>query len=111
MFGGLGKSVHTSVNAARRSACATVLMVLCSLPLAATPPAQQMTLDEAEALIDAGKYVKVLDYALDAVKRDPESFEANFLLGLTLHKGEGNLPLAQYRLEKAKTIAMARGGY
>src|SRR5579872_3361097 len=110
MFGRVGKSVHTSVNAARRSACTTVLTVLCSVPLAATPPAH-MTLDEAETLIDAGKYVKVLDYALDAVKRDPESFEANFLLGLTLHKGEGNLPLSQYRLEKAKTIAMARGGY
>src|ERR1039457_6831005 len=78
------------------------------LPLAAAP---EMTFEEAQALIEAGKYVKVLDYALNAVRRNPESFEAQYLLGLTLHRGEGNLPLSQYRLEQAKRIVRERGGY
>jgi tetratricopeptide (TPR) repeat protein len=88
----------------RKIAC---LLFVSMLPLAAAP---DMSFEEAQALIEAGKYVKVLDYALDAVRKNPESFEAQYLLGLTLHRGEGNLPLAQYRLEQAKRIAMQRGG-
>src|SRR5260370_41548997 len=91
--------------AARVAVCALFVSLL---PLAAAP---QMSFEEAQALIEAGKYVKVLDYALDTVRRNPESFEGQYLLGLTVHRGEGNLPLAQYRLEQAKRIVRERGGF
>src|SRR5258708_34356751 len=78
--------------AARVAVCALFVSLL---PLAAAP---QMSFEEAQALIEAGKYVKVLDYALDAVRRNPESFEGQYLLGLALDRGEGDLPLAQYPL-------------
>jgi tetratricopeptide (TPR) repeat protein len=102
----LSEPCASASGRAWRIAACTLFVSL--LPLAAAP---QMSFEEAEALIEAGKYVKVLDYALDAVRRNPESFEGQYLLGMTLHRGEGNLPLAQYRLEQAKRIVTQRGGY
>src|SRR5258708_32334392 len=103
---GRGSEKHRSGDLCHRIAFCALFASL--LPLAAAP---QMSFEEAQALIDAGKYVKVLDYALDAVRRNPESFECQYLLGLTLHRGEGNLPLAQCRLEQAKRIVRERGGF
>jgi tetratricopeptide (TPR) repeat protein len=78
------------------------------LPLMAAP---SMTFPEADEQLKQGKYVEVLEFALETLRHDPDSFPALYLLGAALHRGEGNLPLAQRRLEQAKRIAERRGGY
>ena len=81
---------------------------LCLLFASAAP---LKTFAEAHDQLEKGKYVDVLEYALEALKQDPDSFETLFLLGAALHRGEGNLPLAQRRLEQAQKIVARRGGY
>jgi hypothetical protein len=90
---------------ARRSIAA---IVFCLLPLMGAP---SMTFAEAHEQLEKGKYVDVLEYALEALRHDPYSVPALFLLGAALHRGEGNLPLAQRRLEQAQRIVEQRGGY
>src|ERR1700731_1355858 len=90
-------------------ACRSIAAILfCLLPLMGTPSS---TVSEAHEQLEKGKYVDVLEYALKALRQDPDSFPALFLLGAALHRGEGNLPLAQRRLEQAKRIVEHRGSY
>lgn len=73
--------------------------------------APALNFEAAHRLLEQGKYASVLDYALDAVRRNPDSWQDLFLLGAALHRGEGNLPLAQRQLERARKIVEREGGY
>lgn len=56
------------------------------------------------------RFASTRTLAAEALKLDPSSVQANFLMGLALHQGEGNLPKSLYYLENAERLFIARFG-
>lgn len=57
-----------------------------------------------------GKYASARTLADKALREDPQSFRAHFLMGLAQHHGEGNLPKALFHLQTAEQIFVERFG-
>ena len=86
------------------------LILAAALCLPGLMSATIKTFAEAYDELEKGKYVDVLEYAIEQLRHDPDSFKDLFLFGAAVHRGEGNLPLAQRRLEAAERIAAKSPG-
>jgi pentatricopeptide repeat protein len=58
----------------------------------------------------AGKHASARQLADDALRQDPRSFRAHYLMGLAQHHGEGNLPKALYHLQTAEKLFIEQYG-
>lgn len=56
------------------------------------------------------RYVAVRTWADKALRADPSSFRAHFLMGAAQHLGEGNLPKSLFHLERADKLLTAQEG-
>jgi tetratricopeptide (TPR) repeat protein len=54
--------------------------------------------------LDKGQYIEVRETAEQAIRRQPDSFEAWYLLGAVYAQGEANLPRAHYCLTHARDL-------
>lgn len=59
---------------------------------------------------DRRNMVSVRTLADKAIRENPESFRAQFLLGAAHHQGEGNLPKALFHLERAEQLMVESYG-
>jgi tetratricopeptide (TPR) repeat protein len=57
-----------------------------------------------------GEYVSARELADKALREDPTSFRAHYLMGLAQHRGEGNLPKALFHLQSAEKFFIDRYG-
>lgn len=76
-----------------------VLLAVCALF------AQQMDLATARQLIDSGKFIRIRETAEGMLRQNKNSVMGNYLMGVAMQRGEGNLPLARYYLGRARTLA------
>ncbi|MBM3755400.1 MAG: hypothetical protein FJW38_15615 [Acidobacteria bacterium] len=67
--------------------------------------AQQMDLATARQLIDSGKFIRIRETAEGMLRQNKNSVMGNYLMGVAMQRGEGNLPLARYYLGRARTLA------
>lgn len=56
------------------------------------------------------RYVAVRTWADKALRADPTSYRAHFLMGAAQHLGEGNLPKSLFHLERADALLTAQEG-
>ncbi|MBK8013707.1 MAG: hypothetical protein IPK13_20455 [Deltaproteobacteria bacterium] len=56
------------------------------------------------------RFVSTRTLAAEALKLNPRSVQANFLMGLALHQGEGNLPKSLFYLENAERLFVEHFG-
>ncbi|MBM3787998.1 MAG: hypothetical protein FJW30_26925, partial [Acidobacteria bacterium] len=75
--------------------------ILCGLVLCA----QQIDLSTARKLIDSGRFIRIRETAEEMLRANKNSVMGNYLLGVAMQRGEGNLPLARYYLGRARTLA------
>lgn len=59
--------------------------------------------------IDNGRYVRLREMADAMLRADKESPMGNYMMGVAMHRGEGNLPLARYYLGRARTLVERSG--
>lgn len=76
-----------------------ILAVLCAGAFA-----QQVDLAGARQLIDSGRFVRVRETAEEMLRGNKSSVMGNYLMGVAMQRGEGNLPLARYYLGRARTL-------
>lgn len=60
--------------------------------------------------LDEGSFASLRRLADRALARDPDSIRAHYLMGMSLHMGEGNLPKARFHLETANRLFTDRHG-
>ncbi|MCK6550375.1 tetratricopeptide repeat protein [Myxococcota bacterium] len=56
------------------------------------------------------RFVSARNLADRAIRADPQSFRAHYVMGVVQHQGEGNLPKSLYHLERAEQLFIARYG-
>lgn len=67
--------------------------------------AQQMDLATARQLIDSGRFIRIRETAEGLLRQNKNSVMGNYLMGVAMQRGEGNLPLARYYLGRARSLA------
>jgi tetratricopeptide (TPR) repeat protein len=67
--------------------------------------AQQMDLATARQLIDSGRFIRIRETAEGMLRQNKNSVMGNYLMGVAMQRGEGNLPLARYYLGRARGLA------
>lgn len=65
---------------------------------------QQTDLAAARQLIDNGKFIRIREMAESMLRQNKDSAMGNYLMGVAMQRGEGNLPLARYYLGRARTL-------
>ena len=83
----------------RRLLLLFLLLIPCS-----DSAAQEMSLDAMIDLIDAGRFVRLREIAEDELRNNRNSAIGNYLMGVAMYRGETNLPLARYYLERARAL-------
>lgn len=66
--------------------------------------AQDVNLEDAFTLIDSGRYVSARELAEQELRKNRNSIIGNYLMGVVMHRGEVNLPLARYYLGRTRTL-------
>ena len=66
--------------------------------------AEDLDLASARNLIDSGRFVRIREIAEQTLREDKKSIMGNYLMGVAMHRGEANLPLARYYLGRARTL-------
>jgi tetratricopeptide (TPR) repeat protein len=79
------------------------LLVLLVLSIA-TLLAEDLDLASARNLIDRGRFVRIREIAEQTLRENKNSVMGNYLMGVAMHRGEANLPLARYYLGRARTL-------
>jgi tetratricopeptide (TPR) repeat protein len=72
--------------------------------------AQQVDLAGARQLIENGRFVRARETAENMLRQDKNSVLGNYLMGVAMQRGEGNLPLARYYLGRARTLFEKNAG-
>jgi tetratricopeptide (TPR) repeat protein len=80
--------------------------LLIAVLLAGMLPAQQQQTDLAmvRQWIDSGRFIRVRETAEAILRENKDSAMGNYLMGVAMQRGEGNLPLARYYLGRARTL-------
>lgn len=65
---------------------------------------------QAFEALSAGRHVRARELTEGILRGDPESAIGHVLLGMILHRGEGNLPLALFHLKKGRQLFEERWG-
>jgi len=60
--------------------------------------------------LEEGSFASLRRLADRALAREPRSFRAHYLMGMSLHMGEGNLPKARFHLQTANRLFSERHG-
>ena len=76
------------------------LLLLCVRALLA----EDLDLASARNLIDRGRFVRIREIAEQSLRENKNSIMGNYLMGVAMHRGEANLPLARYYLGRARTL-------
>lgn len=88
------------------------LLAIC-LALAAVLPAQQprqpvrqdgYDMATVRQWIDSGRFIRLREAGEAILRQNKNSAMGNYLLGVAMQRGEGNLPLARYYLGRARTL-------
>lgn len=66
--------------------------------------AEDLDLASARNLIDSGRFVRIREIAEQTLRENKQSIMGNYLMGVAMHRGEANLPLARYYLGRARTL-------
>lgn len=61
-------------------------------------------------LLRSGKLIRARELAEEILREQPDAFAGHGLLGMVLHRGEGNLPRALYHLKRGRALFEARHG-
>ena len=79
----------------------TLVLVLCAQQ---QPQQSQPDLATVRQWIDSGKFIRVREMGEALLRQNKNNPLGNYLLGVSMQRGEGNLPLARYYLGRARTL-------
>jgi len=65
---------------------------------------QQTDLATVRQWIDSGRFIRVRELGESILRENKNSPMGNYLLGVAMQRGEGNLPLARYYLGRARNL-------
>jgi len=65
---------------------------------------------EALGVLRQGKHIRARELAEEILREDPDSYVGRTLLGVVLHRAEGNLPMSLFQLEHARETFENRWG-
>jgi len=82
-----------------------ILSLAFALTLCAQQQQQQLPdLATVRQWIDAGRFIRVREMGEAILRQNKNSALGNYLMGVAMQRGEGNLPLARYYLGRARTL-------
>lgn len=78
----------------------TLALTLCAQQAQQSPP----DLATVRNWIDNGRFIRIREMGEAILRQNKNSALGNYLLGVAMQRGEGNLPLARYYLGRARTL-------